>query len=405
MNELENFYEQNEGIASRFSSAQQNLEMERRGIMGTKGQQDDLEAEAQADKDAKVDKGGGDTATGGMGETALFQVAKGQVSKAIKGKLRDAVQSKIDDIQAQKTASNVETKDPAPDDAYARSQPDLDIQQGQGIADSRTQAQNLKGRMDNMDSASKQNVMDEYNSDPAKINNPSSASDYENNVRVMEGKVKAQESDPSTKFADEDINNPAPTQSTTTTSSTTAQTRTPAQQQALDDAQLGGDTDATGGGALSGQTGGANTTTIQGSTDDAIENVSSNLKSISQKGMDSLSDKLGVDFGDLAPEDIGGALSGELASAGGDMLGALGGVVGTALDFLGPIGILAGLITTGVGLAESSKDSQDAITKKQNDLQTLADNINTTGGMSFGSIASTPLDTSQMRSGGATMNF
>lgn len=404
MNELENFYEQNEGIGSRLSEIQQNLEVERRGVMGTKGQMDDLDAEEQADKDAKVEKGGGDTTGAGMGETALYQVAKGQVSKAIKGRLKNFVQNKIDDIKATKDASNVENKDPAPDDAFARNQPDLDIQQGQGIGASREQAQNLKGRMDNMDSASKQSVMDDYNSDPTKIDSPTSASDYENNVKLMETKVKAQESDPSTKFQDEDINNPTP-DTTTTTTTTQAQARTPAQQQALDDAQLGGNTDATGGGALSGQTGGTSTTTIQNAGDDAINNVSDNLKSMTQKGMDTLEDKLGVDFGELAPEDIGTGLSGALGEVGGDMLGALGGVVGTALDFLGPIGMLAGLITTGVSLAESSKDSQDAITQKRNDLQGLADNINTTGGMSFGSIASTPLDTSQLRSGGATLNF
>ena len=42
MNELENFYEQNEGTAGRLGSMQQNLEIERRGIMATKETQDDL---------------------------------------------------------------------------------------------------------------------------------------------------------------------------------------------------------------------------------------------------------------------------------------------------------------------------------------------------------------------------
>ena len=62
-----------------------------------------------------------------------------------------------------------------------------------------------------MDSASKQSVMDEYNSDPAKVSSPSTPADYENNVRLMETKVKAQEGNPETKFQDESINEPTAT--------------------------------------------------------------------------------------------------------------------------------------------------------------------------------------------------
>ena len=43
--------------------------------------------------------------------------------------------------------------------------------------------------------------------------------------------------------------------------------------------------------------------------------------------------------------------------------------------------------------------------QKQKDIQNLASGINNMGGMSFGSMATSAMDTSQIRSGGATSNF
>tara|TARA_R110000765_G_scaffold22566_2_gene57606 strand:+ start:220 stop:597 length:378 start_codon:yes stop_codon:yes gene_type:complete len=125
--------------------------------------------------------------------------------------------------------------------------------------------------------------------------------------------------------------------------------------------------------------------------------------------MDTLSDKLGVDFGDLSTEEVGSGLASTL-SEGTKVAGAVSKVsegleaFGGLADFLGPVGMIGGLIASVVGLVKGGEEKRE-IRDKQSQITTMADNINTTAGMSFGSIASTNLDTSQFRSGGLASNF
>ena len=417
MNEAENFYDNASKIGGRLSSIQQREEEGREASVDIARTKWDTLLGQDQNAEGKEEGEGGAETSGGLTTSLLVAGAKKVISGRVKSALRNVVQKKVDQIKQNKADSNVETKDPAPDDAPARSPADLDIQNGQSIADSRSQASNLSDRMNNMDSASKQSVMDEYNSDPAKISNPSTPADYENNVRTMEGKVKAQEQNPETKFQDENLGSEADGGADATASVGNTTTTQVAQQaprtQAQDDAQLGGDTDATAGGASNTpvsstqvQSGSTNTGANTGNqvVDDSLDSVSDTAGNISQKGMDVLTDKLGVDFGDLAPADIGAELGSAVGEASGSMLGAIGGAVGTALDFLGPIGMLIGLGTTIFGLSEDAKTESDS-SAKQSQIETLAGSVNDMGGMSMGSIASTPMDTAQIRGGGASLNF
>ena len=122
--------------------------------------------------------------------------------------------------------------------------------------------------------------------------------------------------------------------------------------------------------------------------------------------MQDLGDKIGVDFGDLSKGDIGEALGNTLGKGAIDAEKITSGLgaVGDTLEFLGPIGLVAGIGASIAGIFESKKINNELI-QKQNDINTMTDNINGMGGMSFGSISNTALDTSQFRSGGSALNF
>ena len=143
-------------------------------------------------------------------------------------------------------------------------------------------------------------------------------------------------------------------------------------------------------------------TQAQGAVDDQLEDAGK----ISAKTMQDLGDKIGVDFGDLSKEDIGEALGNTFGKGALDaekITSGLG-MAGDALEFLGPLGLVAGLGASIAGIFEAKKINNELI-NKQNDINTMTDNINGMGGMSFGSISNTALDTSQFRSGGSALNF
>ena len=143
-------------------------------------------------------------------------------------------------------------------------------------------------------------------------------------------------------------------------------------------------------------------TQAQGAVDDQLEDAGK----ISAKTMQDLGSKIGVDFGDLSKEDIGEALGNTLGKGGLDaekITSGLG-IAGDALEFLSPIGMIAGLGASIAGIFEAKKINNELI-NKQNDINTMTDNINGLGGMSFGSVSNTALDTSTFRSGGASLNF
>ena len=108
--------------------------------------------------------------------------------------------------------------------------------------------------------------------------------------------------------------------------------------------------------------------------------------------MDTLSDKIGVDFGDLTAKQVGTGLSDTLADS------AVGGAVskvsagleafGGVADFLGPIGMIAGIGASIAGLVKGVEERKQ-VKEKQAQIGTIASGINSTAGMSFGSIAST----------------
>tara|TARA_R110000822_G_scaffold25630_2_gene77505 strand:- start:372 stop:1472 length:1101 start_codon:yes stop_codon:yes gene_type:complete len=148
-------------------------------------------------------------------------------------------------------------------------------------------------------------------------------------------------------------------------------------------------------------TGGGNTQ-AEGAVSGELENAGA----ISSKTMGDLSDKIGVDFGDLSKSDIGEALGNAVGKTGLDaekITSGLG-IAGDAMEFLGPIGLIAGLGASIAGIFEAKKVNNDLI-KKANDINSMTDNINGLGGMSFGSISNSAIDTSQFRSGGASLNF
>ena len=66
--------------------------------------------------------------------------------------------------------------------------------------------------------------------------------------------------------------------------------------------------------------------------------------------------------------------------------------------------MIAGIGASIAGLVKGIEEKHE-IKEKQAQITTMSNNINTTAGMSFGSIASTNLDTSQFRSGGLASNF
>ncbi len=435
MNEDDNFYNNASVIGSRLSSIQQREEEQRAEMLDFTGKKFDTIIGKDSREEQKDEGEGGAETGGGATASLLYAGVKKVVSGRVKDALRNVVQNKIDQVKQAKAQRQGQTDDdtpsqnldandpakaPAPDDAPIRSQPELDIDGLSSAQDVRDASNNLKARVNNMDDQTKQNVQDNFDNDPEKIDNPSSLEDYQNNLGVMEGHVADAEKNPATKFTNEDTPT-APDDATAPDVQAPAQppTQTTLQQQGTSTQNIQSDTSTADLDASSLQQPTGTTTIVQRGNpasnvqnsdtagnivDDAGNELADNVGNISQKGMDVLTDKLGVDFGDLAPADLGGELAGAVGEASGSMLGAIGGALGTALDFLGPIGMLVGLGTTIYGLSEDSKVQQDT-DQKQDAMQKLAGQINDMGGMSYGSIASTPLDTTQFRSGGSSLNF
>ena len=414
MNELENYYDQTEGFGNVLSQQQQNLEAERRGVMETKGQLDDITTALDEAKAEKIEREGAEATGGGLGTIATLEATKGMMKRVVKNRLQKAVQSKIDDIAQRKGQAPAPEEAPAEGDVYARNQPELDIDGMNSGDDVREASRNLRGRVANMDDETQENVMGSYRDDPERIDEPNTLDDYQNNLGLMEGHVKDAEGNPATTFTDENINKPAEAPAPEPEAPRPVEQ---APQRAIQPDEEFGDLNEmplqepvrlnlqqVAPEPAPAEVAPRAIEQAPAQAQDAMEGVGDELKSVSQKGMDALEKNLGVDFGDLTPADIGTSLGGLVGEGTGDLLGTLGGVVGSALDYLGPAGMLAGVITTGVGLADTLKSEKDQ-EQKRDDIQKLADNINTTGGMSFGSIASAPLDTSQFRSGGEVGNF
>ena len=102
-----------------------------------------------------------------------------------------------------------------------------------------------------------------------------------------------------------------------------------------------------------------------GDVGDAINAQAASAEAITTKQMTDLGTKIGVDFGDLSAGDIGSGLAETLGESAGALSTATAGLglVGNVLDFLGPIGMLAGLGASIAGLATSGMEKDDLGTK------------------------------------------
>tara|TARA_R110002126_G_scaffold174611_1_gene323190 strand:+ start:18 stop:1217 length:1200 start_codon:yes stop_codon:yes gene_type:complete len=399
MNELESFYQQNAGSVESMGFEA------RQGISSRTGALNVFEAKASAEEEEATDKekldeeGGGAGLAGGM----LSKEGIQQVGKQVLGKAKTFAQQKI-----QKVIDDIKTKvatpdatPPAPDATppapASTSTPPAPASQAD-IEDG------LENRFNALSDDVKKVISQRIKADPNAT--PSTSTTTPAEAKLSNDALDKHISDGENYgTADPPVapNIPSPIAGTPTTTSTTSTTVDTSISR-----QLGGSTlpaptapDVTA-------TPMAPTTNPSGVIDDATQNLADKATNITQKGMDTLSDKIGVDFGDLTAKQVGTGLSDTLADS------AVGGAVskvsagleafGGVADFLGPIGMIAGIGASIAGLVKGVEERKQ-VKEKQAQIGTIASGINSTAGMSFGSIASTNLDTSQFRSGGLAGNF
>jgi hypothetical protein len=215
------------------------------------------------------------------------------------------------------------------------------------------------------------------------------------NVEALNTHVQNASKDPNTRFQDDDLG--AENIAVEDTTQTLAQP-------VLGSSGTGVFT-GTQAGSVPTSTGGTSITSL---VDNNTANLANKAEGLTQKTMDTLSDKVGVDFGDLTAKEVGTSLVSTMAESGiGEAVGTVTaglGAIGGALSFLGPLGMIAGLGASIAGLIKGHEEKKE-LQEKQANITSMASNINSTAGMSFGSIASTNLDTSQFRSGGLGSNF
>lgn len=140
--------------------------------------------------------------------------------------------------------------------------------------------------------------------------------------------------------------------------------------------------------------------------EDAVSSQLKGVSKITSQTMKDLGEKIGVKFDGLTTDEIGQSLGGMVGKTGLDATKIASGLgdVGEALGYVAPIAMVVGLGASIAGIFEAKKVNRDLINKSE-DINTMTDNINTLGGMSFGSISNSAIDTSQFRSGGAGQNF
>ena len=402
MNELESYYQQNAGTIESMGMEARQQTQEKVGALNVYEAKADAE-DAGTAQDEKQDESGGGIGLGGglLTKEGIETVGKRIIGKA-KSLAQDKIQSAVDDIKTSVQATrnqSVLDKDAPSEDAPVANQPEVVASQLDTPQKLQSAQNTLNSRVRNMDSESQKGVKQNLESDARW--DPDVAVDNINgrqqNIEALNEHVQNASTNPNTRFKDDDLG-----AETSTVDDTT---------QALGQPAIG----SSGGGVFSGpQAGNAPTTSVGGGSsttnvvNDAGENLANKAEGLTQKTMDTLSDKVGVDFGDLSAKEVGTSLAGTLAESGigeavGTVAGGLG-AIGGALSFLGPLGMIAGLGASIAGIVKGHEEKKE-IAQKQANISSMADNINTTAGMSFGSIASTNLDTSQFRSGGLAANF
>lgn len=405
MNELESYYQQNAGsIESMGFEARQGI-ASRTGALNVFEAKASAEEEEATDKEKLDEEGGGAGVAGGM----LSKEGIQQVGKQVLGKAKTFAQQKI-----QKVVDDIKTKvsdgtPPAPDATPPASTPpastppssQADIEDG------------LENRFNALPDDVKKVIGDRIRADPDAT--PATATTTPAEAKVSNDALDKHISD-GEKYGTDDPpvapNIPSPVSGSASTSSTSS-TIADASDTSIA-RQLGVSTlpPPTAPDVIATPTApdvtSTPTTNPSGVIDDATQNLANKATGITQKGMDTLSDKIGVDFGDLTAKQVGTGLSDTLADS------AVGGAVskvsagleafGGIADFLGPIGMIAGIGASIAGLVKGVEERKE-VKEKQAQIGTIASGINSTAGMSFGSIASTNLDTSQFRSGGLAANF
>ena len=393
MNELENYYQQNAGTAESLGFTQRQDVAERSGAVNIQTAKDDAQ-DAEDERKEKQDEGGGGAGVaGGLTGKEVLQSAGNRVIKTARGVIQQKVDEIKESVKATRADANkplLERDAPNPTDAV-KNQPNIQPSQLDTAQDLQLARDNLKGRLQNMDKVAQKSVNENIATDTANgdfVPNPASGDldTQRSNLDVAQSRIQEAERNPATRFEDNNLG--ADAVEDTTTVARTAQP-------ALGTQLMGVNRSAVNA---------VNNTT--NTVDDAVQ---TGAKQITSKVMGTLQDKVGVDFGDLTPEEVTSNLSkavGDSSKVSEAVSGVTDGLetFGAVADALGPIGMIAGLGASLAGIIRGAIEKKQ-LAKKTADLNTMSATINTTAGMSFGSIAGASLDTSQFRSGGLTGNF
>ena len=346
MNELESYYNQSSNMGQTLGMIQRGEVAQRQGALAVQEAKDDISGALQTEKEKTEDEGGGvGLGVGMLSKEGLAVVGK-RIIKTATEKARTAIQGKVDDFVANKAASIPTTSLPAAGGGG-----------GGGAASS------------------------------AAARTPAAGSATDPLAPLTD----------TTRYSQSTTSNVRPTNNN--------QSDFNAQSRDLDD-EFGVDEEFNNTGV---EAGGVLRKAFQSLkskfTSSPVEEQLTNAGDVTGKTISDLGSKVGVDFGDLSKDDIGQVLSGLSKGAiDTEKITSSLGVIGDASEYLGPLGIVAGLGASIAGIFESRKVDRDLISKA-NDINSMTANINSLGGMSFGSISNSAIDTSQFRSGGAALNF
>ena len=408
MNELESYYQQNAGSVESMGFEARQQTQEKSGALNVYEAKASAEEEETEEKEKEDEEGGGAGLAGGM----LSKEGIQQVGKQVLGKAKTFAQQKIqkvvDDIKTKVADPTQDVTPPAPDATPPAQAP---AQAPASQADIESGLENRFNALpDDVRRVIGQRIKADPNASPSTPTTTPDEAKLSNDTldkHISDGEKYGVDDPPVAPNIPPAISGQPTTSSTTSTIPDAADTSI--------GRQLGGSTirseppvptapDVIAQPTAQPTTGGR----LQNQVQDTTEDLTSKAEGITQKGMDTLSDKIGVDFGDLTAKQVGTGLSSTLADS------AVGGAVskvsagleafGGVADFLGPIGMIAGIGASIAGLVKGIEEKHE-IVKKQAQISTLSNNINATAGMSFGSIASSNLDTSQFRSGGLASNF
>ena len=437
------------GLAQRMANAEARASYKNAELTGDKAQELALQDAIDHSNEAN------DQAIFGvsLGASGAYKTAYGigksvgkKVMNTASSRLRRAITGFTQDAQnLQPTQPDPAQPDPQGADAYARNQPELDIDNINDRPALQDASTNLRMRVNNMDADTRQQVLDNFQNDPERIQNPADIEEYKNNVGVMEGHVKDAEADMNTRFTDPDLNNPNPVGGADAPAPPTLQDIrqfNPIQNN-IDPRALGEDDENIMSLQQPRQLGQEAVNNLgndiqsftqrirQGATQalqrgrQAVQDLGTRLRgggeqltqeAINQNRLQQIQQsdailnddhvaqlrRLGLNTGDLSTSEIDtGAryLLGDSAVEGiSSLLGGVGSAVATALPVVGAIGDVASIYYGIKGLVDNAKAKQEEINDKANLEQSIS-NMNIP--IQVEKAQDTPvLDSSQMRTGG-----